>query len=141
MSSGKAAPHRVVAGASRRASSGHPTGRPAGLLTPAVLESVRAGLRVAQVHIRHLHPLPKNLGALLAQFETVLVPELNTGQLSTLLRDKLLVPVQQLNKVTGQPFTVQEVRAAIARHARAVARKARSARDRADPRAPIRGSR
>ena len=90
-----------------------------GTLHQAVLESVRAGLRVAQVHIRHLHPLPKNLGALLAQFETVLVPELNTGQLSTLLRDKLLVPVQQLNKVTGQPFTVQEVRAAIARHARA----------------------
>jgi 2-oxoglutarate ferredoxin oxidoreductase subunit alpha len=89
-----------------------------GTIHQAVLESLRAGLDVAQIHLRHIHPLPKNLGQLLAQFDTVLVPELNTGQLATLLRDRLLVPVQQLNKVTGQPFTVQEVRNVILEHAR-----------------------
>jgi 2-oxoglutarate ferredoxin oxidoreductase subunit alpha len=89
-----------------------------GTIYQAVLESLRAGFDVAQIHLRHIQPLPKNLGRLLAQFDTVLVPELNTGQLATLLRDRLLVPVRQLNKVTGQPFTVQEVRNAILEHAR-----------------------
>jgi len=54
------------------------------------------------------------------------VPELNTGQLSTLLRDKLLVRLHQLNKVTGQPFTVQEVRHAILEHARPRLQEVRS---------------
>jgi len=89
-----------------------------GTLHQAVLESLRAGLHVAQIHLRYINPLPKNLGALLAQFETVLVPELNTGQLATVLRDKLVIPVRQLNKVTGQPFTVHEVRDAIGQYAR-----------------------
>jgi 2-oxoglutarate ferredoxin oxidoreductase subunit alpha len=78
------------------------------------------------VHLRYINPLPKNLGELLGQFDTVLVPELNTGQLSTLLRDKLLLPVRQLNKVTGQPFTVQEVRQAIEEHARPRLQEVRS---------------
>jgi 2-oxoglutarate/2-oxoacid ferredoxin oxidoreductase subunit alpha len=90
-----------------------------GTIHQAVRESIRAGLDVAQIHLRHLNPLPKNLGALLAQFDTILVPELNTGQLATLLRDRLLVRVHQLNKVTGQPFTVHEIRHAISEHARA----------------------
>jgi len=97
-----------------------------GTIHQAVLESIRAGLAVAQVHVRYLNPLPKNLGELLGQFDTVLVPELNTGQLSTLLRDKLLLPVRQLNKVTGQPFTVQEVRQAILEHARPRLQEVRS---------------
>ncbi|MFM7120294.1 MAG: 2-oxoacid:acceptor oxidoreductase subunit alpha [Gammaproteobacteria bacterium] len=91
-----------------------------GTIHQAVLESLRAGLDVGQIHLRHLNPLPSNLGELLGQFEAVLVPELNTGQLATLLRDRLLVRLEQLNKVTGQPFTVQDVRAAIARLARPV---------------------
>ena len=97
-----------------------------GTLHQAVLESIRAGFKVAQVHLRYINPLPKNLGELLGQFDTVLVPELNTGQLSTLLRDKLLLPVRQLNKVTGQPFTVQEVRQAIEEHARPRLQEVRS---------------
>jgi len=97
-----------------------------GTLHQAVQESLRAGLQVAQIHLRHLNPLPQNLGALLAQFDTILVPELNTGQLATLLRDKLLVHVHQLNKVTGQPFTVQEVRQAIAHYARPRLQEVRS---------------
>jgi 2-oxoglutarate/2-oxoacid ferredoxin oxidoreductase subunit alpha len=97
-----------------------------GTLHQAVLESLRAGLDVGQIHLRYINPLPKNLGALLARFDAILVPELNTGQLATLLRDKLLVPVHQLNKVTGQPFTVHEVRQAIVQHARPRLQEVRS---------------
>ena len=72
---------------------------------------------MAQIHLRHLNPLPANLGELLAGFEAVLVPELNNGQLATLLRDRLLIEVAQLNQVSGQPFPVAAVKAAIAEHA------------------------
>jgi 2-oxoglutarate/2-oxoacid ferredoxin oxidoreductase subunit alpha len=97
-----------------------------GTIHQAVLESLRAGLDVGQIHLRYINPLPKNLGALLARFDAILVPELNTGQLATLLRDKLLVPVHQLNKVTGQPFTVHEVRQAIVQLARPRLQEVRS---------------
>lgn len=84
-----------------------------GTVTQAVREALDEGLSVGHVHLRHINPLPKNLGALLAGYDRVLVPELNTGQLATLLRDKLLLDVVQLNKVTGQPLTVSEVKAQI----------------------------
>jgi 2-oxoglutarate/2-oxoacid ferredoxin oxidoreductase subunit alpha len=89
-----------------------------GTVYQAVRDSLKSGLEVAQIHLRYLNPLPHNLGELLAQFDTILVPELNTGQLATVLRDKLLVRVHQLNKVTGQPFTVAEIRRAISEHVR-----------------------
>ncbi len=73
----------------------------------------RASRGVSHIHIRYLAPLPKNLGALLAQFDRVLIPEMNMGQLATLLRDKLGVDVESLTKVTGQPFMVTELEAAI----------------------------
>jgi 2-oxoglutarate ferredoxin oxidoreductase subunit alpha len=61
------------------------------------------------VHIRYLNPLPKNLGALLSRFDKILVPEMNTGQLSTLLRDKLNATPISFPKVTGQPFLISEL--------------------------------
>jgi 2-oxoglutarate ferredoxin oxidoreductase subunit alpha len=88
-----------------------------GALYQAVKESLAEGLQVAHIHLRHINPLAENLGELLSQFETILIPELNTGQLATLLRDKLGVHVEQLNKVSGQPLTVAEVKKAIATHA------------------------
>jgi hypothetical protein len=60
---------------------------------PGGARALRAGHDVAQIHLRHLNPLPKNLGELLGRFDTMLVPELNTGQLATVLRDRLCVPV------------------------------------------------
>ena len=84
-----------------------------GAVYQAVKAALGAGLAVAQIHLRHLNPLPPNLGELLARFAKVLVPELNNGQLATLLRDRLLLDVAQLNKVAGQPFKVAEVLAAI----------------------------
>ena len=84
-----------------------------GTIYQAVKENIKAGHKVAHIHLRHLNPLPPNLGELLGQFDQILVPELNTGQLATLLRDKLEVKVTQLNKVTGQPLHVAEVSDAI----------------------------
>ena len=71
------------------------------------------GKSVSHIHLRHIWPLPKNLGELLGSFKNILVPELNTGQLITVLRDQYLVPAKALNKVSGQPFKVSEVEAAI----------------------------
>jgi len=67
------------------------------------------GKSVAHVHLRHLNPLPPDLGAILKRYKTVLVPELNLGQLSRLLREHYLVEVVQLNKVQGKPFMVSEI--------------------------------
>jgi 2-oxoglutarate ferredoxin oxidoreductase subunit alpha len=65
--------------------------------------------RVSHIHIRYLSPFPENLGELLRGFDQILVPEMNQGQLASLLRDKLGVQVIQQNKVTGQPFLVAEL--------------------------------
>jgi 2-oxoglutarate ferredoxin oxidoreductase subunit alpha len=61
------------------------------------------------IHLRHLNPLPRNLGELLANFDTVLVPEMNNGQLTTVLRDKLCIEPVSFTKVTGQPFLIREL--------------------------------
>lgn len=79
----------------------------------AVRRMRRAGLDVSHIHLRHIWPMPKNLGVLLRSYERILVPEMNTGQLKTLLRDQFLVDAQPLNKVSGQPFRIQEIETAI----------------------------
>ena len=71
------------------------------------------GGKVSHIHIRHIWPLPKNLGDLLEDFDQVLVPELNKGQLSTVLRSQYLTDAQTLSKVSGQPFKISEIEAAI----------------------------
>ncbi len=71
------------------------------------------GHDVSQIHLHHIWPLPRNLGDLLAGFDQVLVPEMNNGQLVTLLRAEFLVPAEPLNKVNGQPFKITEIEAAI----------------------------
>jgi len=68
-----------------------------------------AGLDVSHIHIRHIWPLPKNLGDLLKGFEKILVPEMNNGQLVTLLRSEYLVPAVSLEQITGQPFKVADL--------------------------------
>jgi len=57
--------------------------------------------------------MPGNLGALLKGYEKVIVPEMNTGQLKTVLRDQFLVDARPLNKISGQPFMISEIEAAI----------------------------
>jgi 2-oxoglutarate ferredoxin oxidoreductase subunit alpha len=84
-----------------------------GAITTAVENAQRDGLPVSSIHLRHLNPFPSNLGGVLSRFEQVLVPELNSGQLTSLLRSDFLVPAQVLSKLEGQPFRVEEIRARI----------------------------
>ena len=84
-----------------------------GAIWRAVNQANEEGLDVAQIHLRWLNPLPKNLGALLAGYDRILLPEMNFGQCATLLRDKLGLKVVQLNKVSGQPFKIAEILNAI----------------------------
>jgi len=84
-----------------------------GPITQAVRRARRKGLDVSHIHIRHIWPMPKNLGDLLKGYERILVPEMNTGQLKTVLRDQYLVDAKPLNKVSGQPFRIHEIEAAI----------------------------
>ena len=71
------------------------------------------GKRVARAHLRHLNPLPANTVEVLQRYERVLVPEMNMGQLRLLLRALSLVDIQGYDRVTGLPFTSQELAAAI----------------------------
>ena len=84
-----------------------------GPIHQAVRRKRAEGLDVSHVHIRHIWPLPGNLGELLKSYDRVIVPEMNTGQLKTVLRDQYLVDARPVNKVSGQPFTIAEIEAAI----------------------------
>lgn len=84
-----------------------------GAISRAVQEVRSMGHNVAHIHIRHIWPLPANLGDLLRSYDRVLVPEMNTGQLVTVLRSQFLLDLEPLNKVSGQPFRVGEIRSAI----------------------------
>jgi 2-oxoglutarate ferredoxin oxidoreductase subunit alpha len=80
-----------------------------GAIHGAVRRAVDRGLSAAQVHLRHLNPLPPDLGEIMKRFQTVLVPELNTGQLRFLLRNEYLIDAVGMNKVQGRPFGVDEI--------------------------------
>lgn len=84
-----------------------------GPIHSAVRQAREAGLEVSHIHVRWLNPFPGNLGELLRQFDRVLVPEMNKGQLVTMLRSTYLVPAEGLNKVTGKPFKSAEILEAI----------------------------
>lgn len=84
-----------------------------GPIHQAVARAGANGKDVAHVHIRNIWPLPKNLGELLKSFDRIIVPEMNTGQLKTILRDQYLVDAKPVNKVSGQPFTIAEIAAVI----------------------------
>ncbi len=91
-------------------------GSSVGILTQAVMNVRRKGLKVSRLHLRHIWPLPHGLDEIFGRFERVLVPEMNMMQLCRLLRSELpkhdYVPY---NKVTGQPFLVSEIEAVITR--------------------------
>jgi 2-oxoglutarate ferredoxin oxidoreductase subunit alpha len=84
-----------------------------GAITGAVRNARSSGRRVGHLHLRHLNPMPADLGEVLARYERVLIPEMNLGQLALLIRAKFLVNAVQLNKVQGQPFKESEILAAI----------------------------
>lgn len=84
-----------------------------GPIKRAVHNARAKGLDVAHIHVRHIWPLPGNLGELLKGYDKILVPEMNTGQFKTVLRDQFLVDAQPLTKTSGQPFTIAELESAI----------------------------
>jgi 2-oxoglutarate/2-oxoacid ferredoxin oxidoreductase subunit alpha len=84
-----------------------------GPIHQAVGRARAKGQDVSHIHVRHVWPLPLNLGELLRGYEKILVPEMNTGQFKTVLRDQFLVDAQPLNKTSGQPFAIAEIEEAI----------------------------
>jgi 2-oxoglutarate ferredoxin oxidoreductase subunit alpha len=80
-----------------------------GACSEAVLAARKAGLSVSHAHLRHLNPLPANMRDILARFDRVLIPELNSGQLRMVLRAKYMVDAQGLNKSSGRPFSIAEI--------------------------------
>jgi 2-oxoglutarate/2-oxoacid ferredoxin oxidoreductase subunit alpha len=80
-----------------------------GAITSAVERMQREGKPVSAAHLRHLSPFPKNLGEVLAAFETVIIPEMNLGQLCTMIRAKYLVDAIAFSKVKGRPFQIREI--------------------------------
>ncbi len=84
-----------------------------GSITAALKAQRAAGHRIGHVHLRYLNPLPRNLGQVMDRYSKVLVPEMNMGQLSLILRAKYLVDVEGYNKIQGQPFKQAELEAKI----------------------------
>ena len=80
-----------------------------GSITSAVEKMQREGKSVSCAHLRHLNPFPRNLGEVLAGFETVIVPEMNLGQLCTMIRARYLVNAIPFSKVKGRPFQIREI--------------------------------
>ncbi len=84
-----------------------------GAIDGAVHRARDKGHKVAMTHLTHLHPFPKNLGEVVKAYPRVLVPEMNLGQLSLLLRGHFLVDAQSVTKMKGLPFTAGEIERAI----------------------------
>ncbi|MEO8719859.1 MAG: 2-oxoacid:acceptor oxidoreductase subunit alpha [Ginsengibacter sp.] len=80
-----------------------------GAIKSAVVELISEGHAVSHTHLRYVRPFPKNLGNLIKNFDQVLIPELNNGQLIKIIRDKYLVDAKGLNKIMGIPFTKKEI--------------------------------
>jgi 2-oxoglutarate/2-oxoacid ferredoxin oxidoreductase subunit alpha len=84
-----------------------------GPITAAMKPMREKGHRIGHVHLRYLNPLPRNLGDILKRYKKVLVPEMNMGQLSMILRAKFLVDAESYGKIQGKPFKQSEIEAKI----------------------------
>lgn len=80
-----------------------------GAIKSAVDQKSKKGVKVAYIHLKHLNPFPANLGQIIEKYDTILVPEMNMGQLKTILQSKFLKPMLGLNKVQGQPFKTSDI--------------------------------
>ncbi len=84
-----------------------------GSIKTAVAEAIKEGYDVSQAHLTYINPLPKNIGEIIKSFDKVLIPEMNMGQLSKIIRDKFLIDAIGLNKIKGLPFMAEEIKKAI----------------------------
>ena len=80
-----------------------------GAIKSAVAEIQAQGHAVSHAHLRYLRPFPKNLGQMLRSFETILIPEINNGQLIKIIRDQYLLDAKGYNKIMGVPITKTEL--------------------------------
>lgn len=80
-----------------------------GAITSAVERLQHQGKSVSSAHLRYLNPFPANLGEVLSGFETILIPEMNLGQLCTMIRAKFLIDAIPFSKVKGRPFQIREI--------------------------------
>ncbi len=80
-----------------------------GAIKSAVIDLQKDGIEVSHAHLRYIRPFPKNLGTILKNFDHVLIPEINNGQLIKIIRDKYLVDAKGLNKIKGVPITKGEI--------------------------------
>ena len=84
-----------------------------GAIKTAVRDLASEGIDVAHTQIKYIQPMPRNLGQILSNYDKILIPEMNNGQLVKLIRDRYLVDAQPLNKIKGMPFEAQEIKSAI----------------------------
>ncbi|MFJ5687984.1 2-oxoacid:acceptor oxidoreductase subunit alpha [Streptomyces sp. NPDC093099] len=84
-----------------------------GPITAAVRRLRKTGTPIAQAHLRHLNPFPRNLADVLARYDKIVVPEMNLGQLATLLRARYLVDAHSYNQVNGMPFKAEQLATAL----------------------------
>jgi 2-oxoglutarate ferredoxin oxidoreductase subunit alpha len=91
-------------------------GSTCGAIQQAVQHLQGQGHAISAVHLRHMNPLPKDLGGILARFKKVVIPELNLGQLQMLVRARYLVDAQGIHKIKGKPFRVSELISALEGH-------------------------
>jgi 2-oxoglutarate ferredoxin oxidoreductase subunit alpha len=80
-----------------------------GVIKTAVHELLKEGYSVAHAHLRYVRPFPRNLGEILCRYKTVLIPEINNGQLIKIIRDQYLVDAKAYNKIMGIPITKAEL--------------------------------
>ena len=80
-----------------------------GAIRAAVEKAIKNNLSVSHIHLKHINPLPKNLGEVLLKYNKVLIPEINLGQLSPIIRSKYLIDTLNYNRVSGKPFTTSDI--------------------------------
>lgn len=80
-----------------------------GAIAEAVARARKKGLSVSQAHFRYINPMPKNTEKVLRSFKHVIVPELNMGQLASILKSRFLIDIMTMNKVRGLPFRASEI--------------------------------
>ena len=80
-----------------------------GSIKSAVTKAQEEGLSVSQIHLKYLNPLPRNLGEILLKFDKILMPELNMGQLLSIIRSKYLVDAKGFNRIKGKPFSSNDI--------------------------------
>ncbi|MCY0963577.1 2-oxoglutarate ferredoxin oxidoreductase subunit alpha, partial [Streptomyces sp. H27-H5] len=90
-----------------------------GPITAAVRRLRKDGFPVAQAHLRHLNPFPRNLDEVLERYDKVVLPEMNLGQLATLIRAKYLTNIHSVTQVNGMPFKAAQLAEAVQEASRA----------------------